>query len=287
MPCTAQHMATTLFTEEDLAWDPASSTPPTHLDLRLVRLHEEDSSPDILADLEAVTPHVPVRQSGPLPDLSFDSSASQRDVLAAHILRRATTQQMKHGQQMHQVQDFSPVDWPSLPRFARRASQGKTELTSPTDIAWAGLLGGAATPTSSHSISALRGEPFTDVVEEELVLEGVKLDRQLVEGLKKRISKPRRSRKSATPQPSRFCHICARTQKSRKMFCANLSTDKKCRKAVCEPCFVELKWDFLKAMEGKGEWHCPHCRGICNSVPRARCHIYTKTNEKRKATKRS
>lgn len=268
-------------------WDPAASAPPTHLDLRLVRSHEEDSSADILADLEAVTPRLPVAQPGPLPDLSFDSSAPQRDVLAAHLLRRTTIQQMKHEQQLQPVQDFRPVDWPSLPRFARRPSQGKTELTSPTDIAWAGLLGSTATPTSTNSISALRGEPFADVVEEEVGLEGVKLDPQFVEGLKKRISKPRRARKNTTPQPSRFCHICARTQKSRKMFCANLNTDKKCRKAVCEPCFVELMWDFQKATECKGEWHCPHCRGICDRVPRARCHIYTKTNEKRKATKRS
>lgn len=99
------------------------------------------------------------------------------------------------------------------------------------------------------------------------------------------VRKPRarRGRKRSLPVPSRFCHICARTQKSRKMYCANLQTEMKCRKSVCEPCFVELGWDFAQC---PANWLCPHCRGICNVVPRARCHIYTKTNEKRKAARR-
>lgn len=285
MTCSIQDASTCLFTEADLAWDPPAA-PPTRIDLRLVKSHEEDSSPDILADLEAVTPHVHAPQPSPIPGLTFDASPPQHDVLAAHLLRRTA---VSHEQHVHGVSSIQPIDWPCLPRFARRPSKEKSELSSPTDITWAGVLGSgsAPTPLSSVSLPSTKEEPCIDVLEEEIVLDGVKFELQVVQDIKKRISKPRRARKSATPQPSRFCHICARTQKSRKMFCANLNTEKKCRKAVCEPCFVELRWDFEIAVEGKEKWHCPHCRGMCGSVPRARCHIYTKTNEKRKASKRS
>lgn len=99
--------------------------------------------------------------------------------------------------------------------------------------------------------------------------------------IKKSRSRKSRNRKNETPHPSRFCHICARTQKSEKVYCNNLGTERKCRKAVCEPCFKELRWDFQRAKQGG--WICPHCAGACSGMPRARCHIYRKTNQRRKA----
>lgn len=85
--------------------------------------------------------------------------------------------------------------------------------------------------------------------------------------------------------PSRFCHMCARTQKSRKVVCGNIASGA-CRKAVCELCFVEHGWDFGHAEAEQSAWCCPHCRGLCNTVPRARCHIYNKTNERRKSARK-
>lgn len=104
---------------------------------------------------------------------------------------------------------------------------------------------------------------------------------QIAAPIKKSRSRKSRNRKNETPHPSRFCHICARTQKSEKVYCNNLGTERKCRKAVCEPCFKELRWDFQRAKQGG--WICPHCAGACSGMPRARCHIYRKTNQRRKA----
>ena len=144
-----------------------------------------------------------------------------------------------------------------------------------TEVASEPLRKTNATRSSYQSVSPLRMSMST--------MSSLTYDRKLgVQG--KPVSK--KKSKSSSPVPSRFCHICSRTQKSEKIFCSNLFAKKKCRKAVCEPCFNELNWDFEKAKQQQSQWLCPHCRGICHSVPSARCHVYTKTNERRRAARR-
>jgi hypothetical protein len=102
------------------------------------------------------------------------------------------------------------------------------------------------------------------------------------EGAPKPCLKSRRPKKQHTSLPSRFCHLCSRTQKSKKVVCANI-TDGSCRKAVCEPCFSEQQdWDWEKATAPGSNWKCPHCLGLCHSIPRARCIIYKAVNTKRR-----
>lgn len=284
MSCPPHFTPSSLFTEADLVWD-TQSAPPTCIDLRLVKTHEEDTSHDILADLEAVTPRQQAVQLSPLSDFSLEASPSQQDMMGTHFDRRRHVQH-QHSRTAHEATTIHAIDWPCLTRLPPRSFQVKTELSSPTDIAYGSFI---PSNTPLVSISAMSAKEEVSLpIDDGRVLFPRSLNRVPTTPLakKKRISKSRRSRQNATPQPSRFCHICARTQKSRKMFCANLNTEKKCRKAVCEPCFKELRWNFEKALEGREKWHCPHCRGMCESVPRARCHIYTKTNEKRKASKR-
>lgn len=84
---------------------------------------------------------------------------------------------------------------------------------------------------------------------------------------------------------SKFCHVCARTRTSRKMRCSNLMTEVKCRKAVCEPCFEDMNWDFEKAAKAPKLWLCPHCTGLCPQIRKARCHIYKRVNRRRREAK--
>jgi hypothetical protein len=95
-------------------------------------------------------------------------------------------------------------------------------------------------------------------------------------------SKQRRLKTHQTTLPSRFCHLCSRTQKSRKVVCSNIANGS-CRKAVCEPCFSEQEhWDWAKATTPGSNWKCPHCLDLCPTIPRARCIIYKAVNTKRR-----
>jgi hypothetical protein len=95
-------------------------------------------------------------------------------------------------------------------------------------------------------------------------------------------SKQRRFKTHQAALPSRFCHLCSRTQKSRKVVCSNISNGS-CRKAVCEPCFAEQEhWDWEKATTPGSNWKCPHCLDLCPTIPRARCIIYKAVNTKRR-----
>lgn len=201
----------------------------------------------------------------PLPDAVPTAS---HDVLAEHLLRRPA------------------------PPPERRAPALNAEMPSPTDVAATAADPAWRFRDSDWPVAPRQPKPElapAPAVKTELALapsvaseaQAAALPPAPPAGVRK--PRSRRARKKSVPVPSRFCHICARTQKSRKMFCANLRTDVKCRKSVCEPCFIELGWDFAQTPH---TWLCPHCRGICAAVPRARCHIYTKTNEKRKAARR-
>lgn len=77
---------------------------------------------------------------------------------------------------------------------------------------------------------------------------------------------------------SSFCHLCARTRKRRLVRCSNSL----CTKSICMDCFQELHWELEDTEE---EYVCPHCQDMCASLPTARCHIYQRTNGKRKSRK--
>jgi len=99
--------------------------------------------------------------------------------------------------------------------------------------------------------------------------------------LRERSSSMRNSVRRSSPGPaSRFCHICARTQRTaRHITCANFKRGE-CRKSVCEKCFNTYNWDWDVASQPDSDWVCTHCRNCCPS--KARCVIYEKVNNKRR-----
>lgn len=97
----------------------------------------------------------------------------------------------------------------------------------------------------------------------------------------------RSRRKMSELRTSKFCHTCARTRLSRMIPCANLLTDVKCRKGVCEPCFEDLNWDFESALKTTNKWLCPHCTGMCDKLAKARCHIYKRINKKNRGKRQA
>jgi Zinc-finger domain of monoamine-oxidase A repressor R1 len=89
-------------------------------------------------------------------------------------------------------------------------------------------------------------------------------------------------KKGSASTASRFCHICSRTSKMNRVVCSNFLRGK-CRKSICEMCFSDNPgWDWERALSPDSNWTCPHCRHMCNTIPKARCLIYGVVNERRR-----
>uniref|UniRef100_A0A7S0ZGW1 Zinc-finger domain-containing protein n=1 Tax=Timspurckia oligopyrenoides TaxID=708627 RepID=A0A7S0ZGW1_9RHOD len=82
---------------------------------------------------------------------------------------------------------------------------------------------------------------------------------------------------------SEHCHICTRLR-ARDLPVARCAGvyDGLCRKVVCKRCFEANGWDWNRAMELVNEktYRCVHCTQFC--PPGSQCHVYKKSNEKRK-----
>lgn len=94
-------------------------------------------------------------------------------------------------------------------------------------------------------------------------------------------TKPKRqSRRYTAPKRSRYCHLCARHDKTVDMIgCGNIKKGT-CQKSVCVKCIE------LHALQTDApDWACPHCQNKCPS--RAKCFSYDKqTAQRREKLKR-
>lgn len=82
----------------------------------------------------------------------------------------------------------------------------------------------------------------------------------------------------ANPQPSAYCHVCARTSKAVQFaICARIK-EGLCRKVICNKCFGKFGWDWDAAQKNP-DWVCVHCRGDCPEG--SQCFVYTKVNKAR------
>lgn len=86
----------------------------------------------------------------------------------------------------------------------------------------------------------------------------------------------RRARRYSSPRSSRYCHLCARHQKSVKMVgCSNVEQNI-CQKSVCVKCIERYKLSRNTA----SHWICPHCENKC--PPRAKCFAYDRQTAQRR-----
>eukprot|EP00737_Agarophyton_chilense_P003216 gb/GEZJ01003736.1/.p1 GENE.gb/GEZJ01003736.1/~~gb/GEZJ01003736.1/.p1 ORF type:complete len:366 (+),score=31.89 gb/GEZJ01003736.1/:91-1098(+) len=86
----------------------------------------------------------------------------------------------------------------------------------------------------------------------------------------------KQTRRYTVPKSSRYCHLCARHQRSVSMIpCGNVSFGL-CQKSVCSKCIVAYELNVHVP-----QWSCPHC---CNSCPkRAKCFSYDRQTARRRA----
>lgn len=98
---------------------------------------------------------------------------------------------------------------------------------------------------------------------------------------RRRMMASRAPKTYSQPIPSRHCHICTRStaRGHGHVVCKNMQRGL-CRKTVCQRCFIDQGWNWTQAVQYMSEWICPHCIGRCPQ--RAQCHIYNRTNGKRK-----
>lgn len=91
----------------------------------------------------------------------------------------------------------------------------------------------------------------------------------------------RQSRRYAAPKRSRYCHLCARHEKTVEMVgCGNIKHGT-CQKSICVKC---IKTYNLQA--NCTDWECPHCQNKCPS--RAKCFSYDRqTAQRREKLKRA
>lgn len=90
----------------------------------------------------------------------------------------------------------------------------------------------------------------------------------------------RRQRRYTQATPSKFCHICQKSDKATvHAVCSNIH-EGLCRKVICKGCCVQYGWDWMSANAAGTAWQCPHCMQTCPN--RAQCKTYQKTNIRRK-----
>lgn len=91
----------------------------------------------------------------------------------------------------------------------------------------------------------------------------------------------RQSRRYAAPRRSRYCHLCARHDKTVEMIgCGNIKKGT-CQKSICVKC---IKLHNLQV--NCADWTCPHCQNKCPS--RAKCFSYDRqTAQRREKLKRA
>lgn len=95
-----------------------------------------------------------------------------------------------------------------------------------------------------------------------------------------RVTKPirkggRRTRRYSSARSSRYCHLCARHEKSVPMVgCSNVQRNI-CQKSVCVKCI-----ERYGLSSSEQNWVCPHCQGKC--PPRAKCFAYDRQTAQRR-----
>ena len=85
----------------------------------------------------------------------------------------------------------------------------------------------------------------------------------------------KQTRRYTAPKSSRYCHLCARHQRSVSMVpCGNVELGL-CQKSVCKKCID------LYHLEVSGPfWACPHCQNNCPN--RAKCFAYDRQTARRR-----
>lgn len=85
----------------------------------------------------------------------------------------------------------------------------------------------------------------------------------------------RQTRRYAKPRRSRYCHLCARHERSVKMVgCTNIK-ERICQKSVCVKCIELYQLDATVV-----DWKCPHCERNCPK--RAKCVSYNRQTAERR-----
>lgn len=76
-----------------------------------------------------------------------------------------------------------------------------------------------------------------------------------------------------------------RTQPLVRAICSNREFGR-CKKTVCRACFAEHpEWNWDEATAPGSRWECPHCTSECAHIPKARCAIYKRVNQKRRTAR--
>jgi len=93
---------------------------------------------------------------------------------------------------------------------------------------------------------------------------------------------------------SKYCHICSRkTERVDALGCNRISASPGCCKLVCKVCFVSAssagaaaaEASFAALKQTEELFTCSHCTKSCPG--NARCHVYSKVNEKRRQSARA
>mmetsp|Transcript_16963 Transcript_16963/g.35200 ORF Transcript_16963/g.35200 Transcript_16963/m.35200 type:complete len:259 (-) Transcript_16963:830-1606(-) len=102
---------------------------------------------------------------------------------------------------------------------------------------------------------------------------------RLPESLSKSLERPRTVRRYTLRGPSKYCHVCQRTDRVTNLLrCSNLEKGA-CRKVICEVCFGRYGWDLERAKRPGSGWKCTHCTGTCPD--KAQCVGYARRKHSR------
>jgi len=185
----------------------------------------------------------------PLPTMQGEGSSSPASK------RRRTSSASNESESVERKEDKSPL---SPENYPDAPSTGASGFLDPP----------AAIPQSTQSESM----GLSNLLETAIEME------------EKSGKKPeRRKKKYFRPEPSRFCHICYRTNKLvRHVVCSNIA-EGYCRKVICEKC-IEIhgqiyNWDAEKIFENASEFLCSHCLNMCPDT--AQCASYNRSNRRR------
>lgn len=105
-------------------------------------------------------------------------------------------------------------------------------------------------------------------------------NREAVIETKSHVRRRKRRQSSIPPGDSvKSCHICTQSFRetgSDAIFCTSIER-RRCKKAVCLQCIRLHGWDVTNSLldkESRNRYICPHCQGLCSSLPWARCFRY-------------
>lgn len=85
----------------------------------------------------------------------------------------------------------------------------------------------------------------------------------------------KQTRRYTVPKSSRYCHLCARHQRSVSMIpCGNVELGL-CQKSVCGKCIEHYRLQVTLP-----SWSCPHCQNKCPQ--RAKCFAYDRQTARRR-----